>query len=93
MNPSQFENELKADGYGEIETKSLPPKTHTDGHHHPFDVKALVLDGQIALTVDGQSRAYRAGEVFTMAAGCKHGEDVGADGVRYVVGRRRAAGG
>ena len=28
------------------------------------------------------------GEIFTMAAGCEHTEEVGAEGVRYLVGRR-----
>jgi quercetin dioxygenase-like cupin family protein len=64
---------------------------HNDEHDHPFEVRALVLDGEIALTVGGVKRSYGAGEVFAMAAGCRHAEDVGARGVRYLVGRRRAA--
>lgn len=90
MNTTEFERALRAEGYESIETKSVAPGTHNDGHEHPFDVKALVLDGEIALTVADRSRTYRAGDVFTMAAGCRHVEDIGAKGVRYVVGRRRA---
>jgi quercetin dioxygenase-like cupin family protein len=90
MDKAEFERSLRADGYEQIETKSVAPRTHNEAHDHPFDVKALVLDGQIALTVANESRTYRAGDVFTMAAGCKHVEDVGADGVRYIFGRRRA---
>jgi quercetin dioxygenase-like cupin family protein len=90
MNTAEFERSLRADGYQQIETKSVSPRTHNDAHEHPFDVKALVLDGQIALMVANESRTYRVGEVFTMAAGCKHVEDIGAEGVRYIVGRRSA---
>ena len=61
-----------------------------DTQARAFDVRALVLEGRIALTVDGAKRTYGAGEVFAMAAGCRHVEDVGERGVRYIVGRRRA---
>ncbi len=91
MNPSSFENRLRADGYDEIETKQLAAKTDNATHAHPFDVCALVLDGEITLTVDGAARAYRNGDVFTMAAGCRHAEQIGGEGVRYLVGRRRTA--
>lgn len=89
MNPSSFEDRLRADGYGEIETKQLAAGTHNAAHDHPYDVHAMVLDGEITLTVEGESRAYRTGDVFTMAAGCRHAEQIGEDGVRYLVGRRR----
>jgi hypothetical protein len=34
------------------------------------------------------TRTYRAGDEFCMKAGCPHVEDVGAAGVKYLVGRR-----
>ncbi|MDQ5847822.1 MAG: cupin domain-containing protein [Pseudomonadota bacterium] len=91
MDIARFENALRKDGFAEVETKSLPAGMHNDEHDHAFDVRALVLEGRIALTVDGATRTYGEGEVFTMAAGCRHAEDVGGQGVRYLVGRRRRA--
>ena len=91
MTPSTFESRLRADGYDEIETKQLAAKCDNAAHAHPFDVCALVLEGEITLTVEGAARAYRNGDVFTMAAGCRHAEMVGGEGVRYLVGRRRTA--
>ena len=90
MDATRFESELRNEGFQEVLTKSLDAGTHNEEHHHPFEVKALVLEGEITLTVAGDARTYRPGEVFTMASGCKHVEDVGAAGVRYVAGRRRA---
>jgi quercetin dioxygenase-like cupin family protein len=49
----------------------------------------VVLDGEITLTVSGDARTYRAGDIFTMAAGCAHAESVGPAGVKYLVGRRK----
>ena len=83
-----FEARLRSEGFPEIRTNQLAPSWHNAEHSHAFDVLALVLDGEITLTVDGKARLYRAGEEFSMRAGCKHVEDVGPNGVRYLVGRR-----
>ena len=93
MNTTAFENSIKSEGYGEIETKGLTAGTSTSEHAHPFHVRALVIEGEISLSVAGVTRTYSKGEEFTMAAGCAHAEQIGAQGVRYVVGRRRDAAG
>jgi quercetin dioxygenase-like cupin family protein len=87
-NAESFEARLKAEGYPEIRFNQYPPNRHNPEHTHPFDVHALVLEGEISLTVDGKKTRYGAGAEFTMAAGCRHIEDVGPQGVRYLAGRR-----
>jgi quercetin dioxygenase-like cupin family protein len=89
MTPATFEADLKRDGFAEIDTRSLPPGQVNALHSHPFEVKAMVLEGEITLTVDGTDRSYRSGDVFTMASGCQHAEHVGGSGVSYLVGRKR----
>jgi len=79
---------LRRDGFNDVLARELPAQTCNAEHDHPFDVRALVTAGEITLTVDGQARVYGEGDVFTMAAGCRHEEAVGASGVRYVLGRR-----
>ena len=88
MDAKAFEAGLTADGYQRIETKELPRGHQAAAHAHDFDVRALVLAGEITLTWNGAARSFAAGEVFTMDAGCAHTEAVGPDGVRYLVGRR-----
>lgn len=88
MERERFEARLKAEGYPEIRTNELPPNRRNPEHSHPFDVLAMVLEGEITLTVDGKATTYRPGEAFSMDAGCRHAEDVGPAGVRYLVGRR-----
>ena len=90
MDAKLFEQALRQDGFDEVQTRELPANTVNAEHEHPFDVRALVLDGEITLTVEGAPRAYHAGEVFTMAAGCRHVENVGPVGVRYLAGRKHA---
>ena len=88
MDVNAFEARLKAEGYPEIRTNGYEPNCHNPEHSHPFDVLALVLAGDITLTIGGKARTYRAGEEFSMQAGCPHVEDIGPAGVRYLVGRR-----
>ena len=88
MDRAGFEARLRAEGFPEIRTNALQPGCHNAEHSHPFDVLALVLEGDITLTVEGNARTYRAGDEFSMKAGCAHVEDVGAQGVKYLVGRR-----
>ncbi|MBL8451206.1 MAG: cupin domain-containing protein [Zoogloea sp.] len=59
-----------------------------DLHTHPFEALALILAGEIRIDMDGESRLYRVGEVFHLAAAQPHSESYGADGVRYLAGRR-----
>ena len=87
-NAQDFEARLRSEGYPEIRTNQLEPNRHNAEHSHPFDVLALVLEGEITLTRQGSKRTYRVGDEFVMEAGCKHVEDVGPQGVRYLVGRR-----
>jgi quercetin dioxygenase-like cupin family protein len=88
MDAKAFEAGLIRDGYQRIETKELPKDHRAGSHAHDFSVRALVLAGEITLTWNGASQSFRAGEEFTMDAGCAHTEAVGPDGVRYLVGRR-----
>ena len=93
MDISSFQSGLATDGFQQIETKAVPADTRNAEHAHPFEVRALVLDGRISLTVAGVSSTYEKGQVFTMAANCRHAELIGPEGVSYVVGRRPAPGG
>ena len=92
MDPTRFEAALRQDGFTEVETKAHPPGRLVPEHVHPFDVRALVLEGEITLTADGQATAYRPGQVFTMEGGRRHAEAIGAEGVRFLAGRRHKSG-
>jgi hypothetical protein len=88
MDAMEFETDLKRDGYTNIETKNVPGNIATKPHSHDFSVRALILAGDITLTYEGQSRTFRTGEIFEMAAGCVHHEQHGPDGSTSLVGRK-----
>ena len=88
MKEAHFESALLRDGF-DVERRSLPPQMRVAEHAHPYDVRALVLNGEITLTVEGVEYAYREGDLFVLPAGHRHAEAVGPAGVDYLVGRRR----
>ena len=91
MERAAFEAELKRQGYGEIGTVRFETGHDLPVHAHPYDVRALVLEGEFTIAVDGQPRLYRPGDIFSVAAGCPHAEHAGPEGVRFLSGRRRGS--
>jgi uncharacterized protein YjlB len=89
MKDLYFESALRRDGFA-VDRRVLPPGTVFGEDADAFDVRALVMNGEITLTFDGQEHAYREGDIFIMPAGRAHAGRVGAAGLDCVVGRRRA---
>ena len=90
MERAAFESELREQGYAEIVDRRMQPDLLNPEHEHEFDARLLVVQGTMTIAAEGSERTYRAGETFTMAAGCRHSERSGPDGARYLAGRRYA---
>jgi quercetin dioxygenase-like cupin family protein len=89
MTQQDFEAALKAENYPEIVNISKEVGYQMGEHSHAFDAYALILRGDITLTVNGVATAYKAGETFRLAANTPHLESAVPQGVNYLVGRRR----
>jgi quercetin dioxygenase-like cupin family protein len=57
-------------------------------HAHPFEAKALILEGELALRIADEETRYQAGDVFHLKANETHSERYGPEGVCYLVGRK-----
>jgi quercetin dioxygenase-like cupin family protein len=88
MDRQSFEEALKRDGY-EVNTSTTPGAKTNPVHSHPFDVRAMVLEGALTLACDGKVETYKPGQVFTMQRGCEHAESYGPEGAITLVGRRK----
>ena len=88
MNRQQFEAQLKADGYTEIEAKFLQSRPANDHHGHPYAVRGLVLTGAFTVAQNNISKTYLPGEIFSVARGCEHSEEIGPAGAEVLVGRK-----
>lgn len=88
MDTTGFEAKLSADGYTETETMTMPPRPANGMHSHHFAVRGVVLDGAFIVTQEGAPVTYRPGDVFAVAEGHPHCEEVGPDGARVLIGRK-----
>jgi quercetin dioxygenase-like cupin family protein len=88
---TEFSAQLARDGFDEIQTRTIAPNLYNPAHSHPFEVRALMLAGELTLAWEDQQRTFGAGEVFTMAAGREHTEWFGPEGATYLVGRKHSS--
>jgi len=87
-NESDFEAQLRADGFTEIETQSLEPRLGKGRHRHLFSIRGLVLSGTFVVTTDAEPVVHGAGQVFAVPEGQLHDESIGPEGARVLVGRK-----
>ncbi len=88
MNQADFESQLRAEGYSELIDRRMAANALNPDHAHEFDARVLVLEGEMTIVCDGVEHTYRAGDACAMAAGTRHAERSGPQGVRYLAGRR-----
>lgn len=90
MERDQFIEMLAREGHAEIVTVGREANRFLDTHSHPFEAKALILDGEIRLCIDDAEQICKTGQIFHLRANQPHSERYGPEGVRYVVGRKSA---
>jgi quercetin dioxygenase-like cupin family protein len=77
-----------AQGFTEVVERVWQPDTVVATHTHPFGAHALVVQGEMWLSVGGATRHLLPGDRFELAAGVPHDERYGASGATYWVARR-----
>jgi quercetin dioxygenase-like cupin family protein len=88
MQHDEFMSMLAREGFGEIAIVEREANGFLDSHAHPFEAKALILDGEILLRIGDAEQICKAGHTFHLAANQPHSERYGPEGVKYVVGRK-----
>ncbi len=91
MNQITFESfkaEKLAMGYDEVLTREWAPHWENDTHEHPFDADVLIVQGEMWLTLQGQTQHLQAGERFKVAKHVPHAEKYGAHGALFWVARK-----
>lgn len=85
----QFEQDALARGFTEVLERRWAAGTVLDTHSHPFSVDAIVVDGEMWLTVGDQVMHLCAGDRFTLQEQVPHAERYGDNGAAYWVARRQ----
>lgn len=87
----QFEAQARSEGFDDVLERQWQPNLELEPHEHPFVAKALVVQGEMWLTVDDKTRHLHPGDRFELAHGTPHSERYGSEGATYWVARRNAA--
>jgi hypothetical protein len=77
-----------AAGFDEVLEKQWEPNLVKQLHTHPFDVEAVVAQGEMWLTCGDETRHLQAGDDFTLTANVSHAERYGALGAVNWIARR-----
>jgi quercetin dioxygenase-like cupin family protein len=91
MDRREFEALLAAEQFEQVVTVEREPGGSMDLHSHPFEAKALVIEGELNIRTAQEERLYRAGDIFHLRADVPHSEAFGPAGVKYLVGRKQPA--
>ncbi|MDP9043653.1 MAG: AraC family ligand binding domain-containing protein [Pseudomonadota bacterium] len=83
-----FEQQARASGFDAVLRRDWAPRQAVGEHTHPFAAHALVVEGEMWLTVDGRTRHLGPGDTFDLAPGTAHSERYGEAGATYWVARR-----
>lgn len=87
MTEQEFRATLERDGF-EVTEVVREADLENDDHTHEFEARALVLDGEISVITADKTTTCRAGDTFSLNAGVVHRERYGAEGARFVLGRK-----
>jgi quercetin dioxygenase-like cupin family protein len=87
MNQSEFESDLRHEGYEVFYGGQRAGHANPD-HAHDWHARVMVIGGEITITRDGRAEKFGVGDSCVVSAGEMHAENVGPQGVAYIAGRR-----
>jgi quercetin dioxygenase-like cupin family protein len=88
MTPREYEEQLRREGFTRIFVWRDSPGAYYPNHTHGTLSAHVILEGEMTLTMNGESRTYRAGERRDVPAGTVHSAKMGPQGCRYIVGEK-----
>lgn len=88
MKQEVFLDKLAKEGFPEPVLVEREVGGFLDLHSHPYEVRALVLEGQIDIIIGGLKSIFLAGDVFHLLPNQIHTENYGAKGVKYLASRK-----
>ena len=84
-----YRENLLREGYQRVYLWRDPPGAVQAPHFHTCDTVNLVIDGELSLTIGGQTRQLGWGERADLAAGTMHVAKAGPQGCVFLIGERR----
>jgi hypothetical protein len=83
----EFKKQSLATGAHEVLERKWAADTLLQTHTHSFSAKALVAEGELWLTTEGNTKHLTVGGTFELSSGTPHSERYGPEGATYWVAR------
>lgn len=88
MESKGWEKKLREEGFGHIFVWQDGPHAFYPDHTHAAATAHVILDGEMAVTSQGQTRNCKPGDRFDVPANTVHSAKMGPQGCRYLVAER-----
>jgi mannose-6-phosphate isomerase-like protein (cupin superfamily) len=88
MTVKEWEQRLHAEGFGRTYVWQDGPGAFYPDHTHSTTTAHVILDGEMSLTSEGETRTYKVGDRCDVPAQEVHSARMGLRGCRYLIGER-----
>jgi len=88
MNEKDLQKQLREEGFSHTFVWRDGPHVFYPDHTHATGTAHIILEGEMTLTMDGQTHTFRAGERCDVPAGAVHSACMGPRGCRYLIGEK-----
>lgn len=79
---------LRAEGFTHTFLWQDGPNAFYPDHTHNAMTAHIILEGEMQLTMNGNSEVFRSGDRCVIPAGAVHSAKMGPQGCRYLVGEK-----
>jgi mannose-6-phosphate isomerase-like protein (cupin superfamily) len=88
LDESEIRRNLQAEGFSHTFVWQDCPRAFYPDHTHSDLTAHIILDGEMTLSMNGESRTYRVGDRCDVPAGAVHSAQMGSQGCRYIIGEK-----
>jgi len=88
LSDRDLRRQLESEGFSDTYLWQDGPRAHYPDHTHAGLTAHIILDGEMTLTMGGESKTYGVGDRCDVPAGAVHSARMGPRGCRYLVGEK-----
>jgi quercetin dioxygenase-like cupin family protein len=88
MDEEQWEKKPREEGFGDFFVWQDGPNACYPEHTHGALTAHVILEGEMTLTLEGDSRLYATGDRVDVPARAVHSARMGPKGCKYLVGQK-----
>jgi anti-sigma factor ChrR (cupin superfamily) len=88
IDEKEFREQLRRQGFSRVYVWQDGSGRFYPDHTHDGLTAHMILDGEMTLTMRGESKTYRTGDRCDVPADALHAARMGPEGCRYMIGEK-----